>query len=298
MQEGFRDCVYIPVDYQARGPETIVCDFNRGEFPDKQADVSFVSGCLEYIENPSWFIEQIAAHSHICVISYCSVEHFDDPAQRAAFTWKNSFDAKELVSLFLAKDMRLTAQNLIQWSYLLPFALAALGTLLGILINTSAYSALNGTPGFEVNMFWSIYNIAILLLAAAVCIELPQQRQHARFPANEQAVIRAQGQADSVCTITDISLGGAKIAGSPPAWAKYGAGGVLLLDGGALQVPFRFIGLDRWQNFGQGFPIVFEAGIALRRALSARLFGGAYRGTIDEIDIPRVLFALGKRLLR
>lgn len=187
---------------------------------------------------------------------------------------------------------------LIQWNYLLPFALAALGTFLGILINTSAYADLNGTPGFEVNLFWSIYNIAILLLAATVCIELPQQRQHARFPAKEQAVIRVHGRVDTPCTVTDISLGGAKIAGSPPAWATQGEKAVLLLDGGALQVPFRFIGLDRWQNFGQGFPIIFEAGIAMRRALTVKLFGGSYRSTIDEIDVPHVIFTLGKRLLR
>ena len=166
------------------------------------------------------------------------------------------------------------------------------------MINTSAYAELNGTPGFGVNVFWSIYNIAILLLAAAVCIELPQQREHARFPVKEQAIIRAQGQVESVCTIADISLGGAKIAGSPPAWANDGERGVLLLDGSALQIPFRFTGVDRGRNFGQGFPIVFEAGIPLRRALTARLFGGAYRGTIDDIDVPRVIFALGKRLLR
>jgi hypothetical protein len=122
--------------------------------------------------------------------------------------------------------------------------------------------------------------------------------EHARFAAKEQAVLRKEGQADSICTITDISLGGAKIAGSPPAWARNGEEGVLLLDGGALRVPFRFIGLDRWQDFGRGFPIVFEAGIPLRHALTARLFVGAYRGAIDDIDVPRVISPLGKRLVR
>jgi hypothetical protein len=73
---------------------------------------------------------------------------------------------------------------------------------------------------------------------------------------------------------------------------------VLLLDGGALRVPFRFIGLDRWQDFGRGFPIVFEAAIPLRHALTARPFGGAYRGAMEDIDVPRVIFALGKRLVR
>jgi hypothetical protein len=101
------------------------------------------------------------------------------------------------------------------------------------------------------------------------------------------SLLRKEGQEDSICTITDISLGGAKIAGSPPAWARNREEGVLLLDGGALRVPFRFIGLDRRPDFGRGFPIVFEAGIPLRRTLTARLFGGAYRGAIDDIDAAR-----------
>ncbi|MGH6829891.1 MAG: hypothetical protein ACREDG_01910, partial [Methylocella sp.] len=67
------------------------------------------------------------------------------------------------------------------------------------------------------------------------------------------------------------------------------------LDGGALQVPFRFLRLDERPR---RYAIVFEAGIPLRRALTARLFTGAYRGAIDEISVPRVLFAVGKRLLR
>lgn len=186
----------------------------------------------------------------------------------------------------------------ILWNYLLPFALAALATFLGILINTSAYSDLNVEPGFAVNVFWSIYNIAILLLAVAVCIELPQRREDARFPAKEQAVIRSRGQADSVCTIANISLGGAKIAGPAPAWARHGDEGVLLLDGGVQQVPFRFVWLDQRQGVEQSFAIAFNAESRLRRALTARLFTGAYRGRADEINVPRVLFAVGKRLLR
>jgi cellulose synthase (UDP-forming) len=187
---------------------------------------------------------------------------------------------------------------IVQWNYLLPFALAALGTLLGIVINTSAYSALNGMPGFGVNVFWSIYNIAILLLAAAVCIELPQLREHVRFPASEKAIIRGEGQHDSVCKIADLSLGGAKILGPPPAWAETGEKGILLLDDGALRVPFRFVRLDRERSSVQGFCIVFESGNSLRRALTARLFTGSYRSRIDDISVPRVLLALGKRLLR
>jgi len=56
----------------------------------------------------------------------------------------------------------------------------------------------------------------------------------------------------------------------------------------------RFLRLVRRRSFGQGFPIVFEAGIPLRRALTTKLFSCACRGTIDDIDMRRALFALGK----
>jgi hypothetical protein len=71
-----------------------------------------------------------------------------------------------------------------------------------------------------------------------------------------------------------------------------------LLQGGALQLPFRFLRLDQRPSLGHEFGIVFETGIPLRRALTARLFTGAYHGTIDDIDVPQVLFAVGKRRLR
>ena len=41
-----------------------------------------------------------------------------------------------------------------------------------------------------------------------------------------------------------------------------------------------------------------RAPLALRRALTAKLFGGAHRGTMSDIDVPQVLFALVKTLLR
>ncbi len=187
---------------------------------------------------------------------------------------------------------------IIQWNYLLPFVAAALATLIGILINTSAYSDLHSSPGFEVNVFWSIYNIAILLLAAAVCVELPQRRQHDRFPANELAVLRGKGNVESVCTIADLSLGGASIAGPPPPWANEQDEGILVLGSSALEVPFRFVRRPDKAQSGQSFSIVFDSATLLRRALTSRLFTGSYRATVEDISVPRVLAALIGRLLK
>lgn len=110
LREFLQDCAYIPVDYKMRGPGTIICDFNQGEFPDLDVDVAFVSGCLEYVEDPAWFIGKVAAHAKMCVISYCSTEHFVDPEERAALGWKNSLDSSKLISLFASSNMRLTDQ--------------------------------------------------------------------------------------------------------------------------------------------------------------------------------------------
>ena len=100
-------CQYIGVDYRPRSTDTLVCDFNRGEFPDKQVDVCFVSGCLEYLDEPDWFIGEIAAHAERCIISYCILESNPDVRMRAQLGWKNNLKKDQIISLFAAHGMRL-----------------------------------------------------------------------------------------------------------------------------------------------------------------------------------------------
>ncbi len=57
-------------------------------------------------------------------------------------------------------------------------------------------------------------------------------------------------------------------------------------------------GVDKEAKERRQSRIIFEPGIPLRRALTAKLFTGAYRHVIDEIVIPRVLYVIDKRLLR
>jgi len=99
--------VYIPVDYVYRGPKTVVCDFNKGEFPSIRCDISFVSGCLEYIDDPSWFIKEICLKSDICLISYCPVEHYPTSKERIAKAWKNALSIPEVMELFLENNFEL-----------------------------------------------------------------------------------------------------------------------------------------------------------------------------------------------
>ncbi|MGO9674246.1 MAG: glycosyltransferase family 2 protein [Methylocella sp.] len=181
----------------------------------------------------------------------------------------------------------------VQWAHLLPFAVMIAGTITGILINISQFSALRGTQGYAVNIFWSIYNILFLSLAVTVCIELPRRRSHERFPIDERAVIQWADGGQTPCRLLDVSLGGAQIKNIHFAPKGAPEAGVLLLDGGAIEAPFTSV-----RPIGRNaLAVRFNLDAVSRRALILKLFSGAHRNKVDEINAPRVLFAIGKRLL-
>lgn len=87
---------YVGVDYVGRSQNTIICDFNKREFPDERADVAFVSGCLEYIEDAPWFVSEISKHTDSCLLSYCTPEE----CPRREPGWRNSYSHQGIVELF------------------------------------------------------------------------------------------------------------------------------------------------------------------------------------------------------
>jgi len=92
--------IYIPVDYKARDEQTIVADFNKKEFPSISSDISFISGCLEYISDYSWFLRQVCSHSREVIISYCTTDAFPDLKQRKQNNWVNNLSHAEIVQTF------------------------------------------------------------------------------------------------------------------------------------------------------------------------------------------------------
>ena len=65
-------------------------------------------------------------------------------------------------------------------------------------------------------LFWSWYNIVVLTIACIVCIEQPRYRSSERLSAVETAILDIDGLA-YVVRVIDVSLGGARLAGAPPA---------------------------------------------------------------------------------
>ncbi len=67
---------YIPVDYKKNAEDTIVCDFNRYQFPDKAVDVIVCAGILGYIQDLEWFLHCVVTHCRKLLLSYKGKERF------------------------------------------------------------------------------------------------------------------------------------------------------------------------------------------------------------------------------
>ncbi len=102
---------YYPVDYTYRGEGTIICDFNKKQFPEQKADIAFVSGTLEYIMDTNWFLFNIANNCNECVISYCTLEDHPDMTFRHKQAWVNHYSRDEIIQIFLNVGFYLNAEN-------------------------------------------------------------------------------------------------------------------------------------------------------------------------------------------
>lgn len=99
--------VYIPVDYIKRSNDTIVCDFNKHQYPKVNADTAFISGCLEYILDYKWFVAKLGANHKKCILSYCLIENFPDKSQRIKKTWVNHLNETQICNLFKKNGFKL-----------------------------------------------------------------------------------------------------------------------------------------------------------------------------------------------
>ena len=68
--------IYYGVDYYRHNPDTILCDFNKGEFPNIKVDVCLISGVMEFLERAAIpvLVKNVCASCSLVAVS-C---HFSD----------------------------------------------------------------------------------------------------------------------------------------------------------------------------------------------------------------------------
>ena len=177
----------------------------------------------------------------------------------------------------------------VQWRYLLVFAAIALATAAGIMRNTAQFSPLYGTDGYAVNVFWSIFNIAVLVVACAVCVEVPRRRVEEQFNSGEAAMVRLANGLQIPCVVRDISLGGANLAIGFGRLRAEDQGCLVLSNG--IEAPFAQV-----RQAQSGIAVQFRLDQETRRQLIARLFTGGYANEVQQIKLGRLFGSVVRRL--
>ena len=94
------DSLYYPVDYKKRCDQTVVCDFNKKEFPNINADVYVLCAMLYYIDDPIWLLEQSAAFaSRKIIIALNNKSLADNPEAMHMGGFKNYIFFDEIASI-------------------------------------------------------------------------------------------------------------------------------------------------------------------------------------------------------
>ena len=101
-------CRYQGCDVVARTSQTVVCDFNRGEFPATaaaQASHITLLGVLEYIYDLPIFLNRLRATGKPIVLSYCSTSGVIEHSQRQQLGWVNHLSNTQLEALFTSAGL-------------------------------------------------------------------------------------------------------------------------------------------------------------------------------------------------
>jgi hypothetical protein len=95
-------CDYQGCDLIARDEDTVVCDFNAGEFPTQAAsaaDIIVMLGLLETIVDVESFFTHLRFCKRDVILSYCATD-LTGKCDRATLGWVNNFSFFELARLF------------------------------------------------------------------------------------------------------------------------------------------------------------------------------------------------------
>jgi cellulose synthase (UDP-forming) len=171
-----------------------------------------------------------------------------------------------------------------------PFLFLAAVTTLGMLADISSFSELSGTDGDSLIIVCTIFDVIVLCIVAAVCVELPKRRRDERFPSNEAATVE-YGAESGPCRVRNISLGGAALE-RPGGWKRKANFGTITLNGIAGAVPFRAIEINKDCTLA----IQFRNSDEVRRDLIRKLFTGRYNNEVARVRLGTVARAVIHKL--
>lgn len=166
----------------------------------------------------------------------------------------------------------------VRWGLAGPFLGLAGLTLLGV-----GLAAVQGPPagadaGVEaMNLFWSLYNVVVLSIAAIFCVERPRFRREERFAAAEEAWIRRLGGEFVPARLEDLSLGGCRLSPLAEGVPAPGERAGIWIEGVG-EAGATCVAAD-----AQGLRLAFLPDQTVKAALVRRIFGGGMVRPIETL---------------
>lgn len=179
-------------------------------------------------------------------------------------------------------------KRFIQWPMLRVF-LAYLGlTVAGLVWAFVLSDDTTRTDASAIALYWSWYNIIILVLACFVCVEAPQYGAGQRFRSSGRAILTIGGRKYSY-DVTDISVAGLRVRGALP-------------DVADTSVHVSYDGLDVdgkiVRGYADGFAIAFANSREAKERVVRHVYGGQYGGKLPDISPGNIVTAMLNRVLR
>ncbi len=137
-------------------------------------------------------------------------------------------------------------------------------------------------------LFWSWYNIVVLTIACIVCIEQPRLRASERLSARGIASIDVDGEL-SQTRVLDVSLGGARLAGTAP--AATGTSVTVVLDGMSIRGTVLRVASD-------DYVVRFEETAETKAKLIRFVYSGRFSADVPRIVPAHVVAATLGRVMR
>jgi cellulose synthase (UDP-forming) len=177
-------------------------------------------------------------------------------------------------------------KRFVEWPLLRTFVIMLGLTLLGIIASFITGLGPASPEASVLALFWSWYNIVILIVACYVCIEQPRRRKSDRFVSQEQAAVQTENGA-GYFPLIDISISGAALAGAAPADVGQTV---------ALTLPNLNVKATVIRSENGSFAVRFTSTLADRVALIRYVYSGRCSHVLKEVRWANVLRAVSNRL--
>jgi cellulose synthase (UDP-forming) len=174
----------------------------------------------------------------------------------------------------------------VQWRMMSLYVLLLGFTIAGLLLTFTFDPVRSWQSSAAVALYWSWYNVAILVAAIAVCVERPRFRKDERLRARDIAWVGIDGKWQYFLT-EDISVSGLRLAGVSP--AAIGTAVRLRVDGKMLAGQIaRFL--------PGSFAVAVDDTLEARTAMIALVHSGRFHSSVQDISTRAVAQRLLGRL--